>query len=171
MAFGLALVAAGPAGLVAALLASPRQGSASIVFALAAVLFVPIIEELAKAAAALYLVENRPWLIPNAWSVIVLVAMSGLVFALAENWLYLNVYIENPSPDVIRIRQIGGPLLHTSASLLAGIGVSKLWTTIDQGRTDRWVFRPAVPWLVYAMVLHGTWNLAATLLELTGAIQ
>lgn len=170
-AFAVILVLAGPMGLAAALVGSPGAARSVAFAAIGTVVFIPIIEEIAKAAGALYLVENRPWLVPNAASVIVVVALSGLVFALAENWLYLNVYLEDPSETVIRLRQIGGPLLHTSASLLAGIGVSRLWTTIHEGRTERWVFRPAVPWMVAAMVLHGAYNLMATVLELTGAIS
>ena len=158
-------------GLAAALVASPGAARSLAFAAIGTIVFVPIIEELAKAAGSLYLVENRPWLVPNAASIVATVALSGLVFALAENWLYLNVYLDDPSESIIRVRQIGGPLLHTSASLLAGIGVAKLWTSINQGRTERWVFRPAVPWLTMAMVLHGAYNLAATLLEFTGVIE
>lgn len=169
-AFVVVLVAAGPMGLLAALIGSPGAARSVAFVAVGTVVFIPIIEEIAKAAGALYLVENRPWLVPNAVTIVVLVALSGLVFALAENWLYLNVYLENPSETVIRVRQFGGPLLHTSASLLAGIGVSRLWITVDSGTTERWTFRPAVPWMVAAMVLHGAYNLAATVLELTGVI-
>lgn len=170
LAFAVVLVAAGPMGLAAALLGSPGAARSVAFAAIGSIVFIPIIEEIAKAAGALYLVENRPWLVPSAATVVALVAMSGLVFALAENWLYLNVYIEDPSEQVIRIRQIGGPLLHTSASLLAGIGVSRVWLTIHHGRIERWAFRPAVPWMVSAMVLHGAYNLSATILEVTGVI-
>ena len=169
-AFVVVLVLAGPMGLAAALVGSPGAARSVAFAAIGTIVFIPIIEEIAKAAGALYLVENRPWLVPSAATVIVLVALSGLVFALAENWLYLNVYLEDPSEAVIRIRQIGGPLLHTSASLLAGIGVSRVWLTVHHGRTERWAFRPAVPWMVAAMVLHGGYNLSATVLELTGVI-
>ncbi len=171
LVFAVVLVLAGPMGLAAALIGSPGAARSVAFAALGAILFIPVIEEIAKAAGALYLVENRPWLVPNATAVILLVALSGLVFAFAENWLYLNVYLDDPSETVTRVRQIGGPLLHTSASLLAGIGVSRLWLTVHEGRTERWVFRPAVPWMVSAMVLHGAYNLAATLLEFTGVIQ
>lgn len=152
------------------MLASPGAAQSVAFAAIGSVLFIPIIEEIAKAAAALYLVENRPWLVPSAAVLVVVVALSGLVFALAENWLYLNVYIDDPSETVTRVRQVGGPLLHTSASLLAGLGVARMWTTVHEGSTDRWVFRPAVPWMIAAMALHGVYNLVATLLELTGVI-
>lgn len=171
-AIALAVVLAGPAAVIGAFVGTLVNGGGftiGIVFAV--VVIGPAIEEIVKIAGALHLVERRPWLVPSAWTLPAIALAAGLVFAAIENLIYLNVYIPDPSAEIARFRWIAGPLLHGSASLLAGIGVMRQFQAQqashdaraieDVGRTEaaRW------PWFVAAWVLHGGYNLVVTILS------
>jgi RsiW-degrading membrane proteinase PrsW (M82 family) len=131
---------------------------------LGVVLVGPAVEEFVKAASGLYLAEQRPWLVPAGWVLVAVVVAGGIGFAVIENWVYLNIYIEDPSDAIIRWRWVFGPLIHGSASLLAGLGVRRIWE-----HTDRTGARPdahrATPWFIAAVALHGSYNAIAVLLE------
>ena len=117
-----------------------------------------------KAASSLYLAEQRPWLVPAGWTLVAIVVAGGLGFAVIENWIYLNVYIDDPSDAIIRWRWIAGPLVHGSASMLAGIGVRRIWTQTNTTGAKPDAHR-ATPWFIAAVTLHGTYNALAVLAE------
>ena len=164
----LALLA-GPAGVLGALLAALAVGS-SVAFALLAVVLVgPITEEFVKIAGPLHLAERRPWLVPAGWVLVALSVVGGLAFAAIENWVYLTVYIEDPTPEIVRWRWIFGPLIHGSASLLAGLGVARAWRAVHDGGRRPSV-APALPWIIAAVALHGSYNLVAVVLEVLDVV-
>jgi RsiW-degrading membrane proteinase PrsW (M82 family) len=140
-------------------------GSLSLLIVVAVV--APVAEEVLKAAGALFLAEQRPWLVPAAWTLVAVTAVAGLVFAAIENAVYLWVYIDDPTPEVIRWRWVFGPLVHGTGSLLAGIGVARMWADVDR-RAVPPRFTLAAPWLVAAMIVHGFYNGAVTIWELAG---
>lgn len=160
----LAVIVAGPLGVLGAFLGAFASVGSLPVVVFAVVLIGPAVEEFVKAASGFYLAEQRPWLVPSGWVLVLIVVAGGLGFAVIENWIYLNIYIEDPSEAIIRWRWIFGPLIHGSASFLAGIGVRKVWQTAHDGGT-----RPdahlAFWWFVAAVALHGTYNAGAVILE------
>lgn len=159
----MAALLSGPFAILGAL--TGPGGALSIVILV--VVFAPLVEEMLKVAGALYLAEVRPWLVPSAAALVAIAACSGLVFAAIENVFYLGVIIPDPTPEIVRWRWIFGPLVHGAGSLLAGIGVARMWRALDvQGRRPD--FRVAAPWILAATVLHGGYNLFATWLELFG---
>jgi RsiW-degrading membrane proteinase PrsW (M82 family) len=164
LAAALAAFLSGPFAILGALI-SPEGVLGSVVILV--VVFAPVIEEMLKVAGALYLAEVRPWLVPSAAALVVVAVCSGLVFAAIENAIYLGVIIGDPTPEIVRWRWTFGPLVHGSGSLLAGIGVARMWRTLD-GQGGRPVFGVAAPWIIAATVLHGGYNLFATWLELFG---
>ena len=167
IAVGLAAVVAGPFAILGALLGA--GGTASFAFLLVVVAFGPLAEEVLKASGALYLAEQRPWLVPAGWVLPLVTLMAGLVFASIENLVYLNVYISDPTPEIIRWRWIAGPLLHGATSFIAGLGVRRMWiVTNREHRVPR--MRHAAPYLIAAVLVHGLYNLTVTLLEISDVI-
>ncbi len=166
-ALALAAVAAGPFAVLGALIGTPS--GVGLVGFLYVVVIGPLIEEVLKAAGAFYLAEQRPWLVPAAWTLPLAALAAGLVFAAIENLVYLNVYIPDPSAEIVRWRWIAGPALHGGASLLAGFGVARMWRRSHQ-RGEPPNPSEAVPGVVGAAVLHGGYNATVTVLELTGVI-
>jgi RsiW-degrading membrane proteinase PrsW (M82 family) len=161
------VIVAGPLGILGAFGAVTAQLT---FFGILAIVFLgPAIEEITKALGAVVLVERYPWLIPAAWVIPVMTVAGGLGFAAIENAIYLNVYIEDPTPEIIRWRWIFGPLVHGASSLLVGVGLAKVWLrstteglvpTLEVGRA----------WIAAGVAFHGGYNLVAVILEATDVI-
>ncbi|HKY78133.1 MAG TPA: PrsW family glutamic-type intramembrane protease [Acidimicrobiia bacterium] len=157
-------VASGPFAIAAAMVENSFSGAALVLLLVAVG---PLIEEMVKGAGALFLAEQRPWLVPAAWTLPVLTCLSGLVFASIENWWYLAVLIDDPSRQIIQWRWIFGPLVHGVGSLIVGFGAARLWRqAMTTGR--RAAFDVAQPYIVTAAVFHGLYNGLALLLTLAG---
>lgn len=157
-------IASGPFAIAAAMVQNSFSGA---VLVLLLVAVGPLIEEIVKGAGALFLAEQRPWLVPAAWTLPVVTCLSGLVFASIENWWYLEVLIDDPSRQIIQWRWIFGPLVHGVGSLIVGLGAARLWRqAMTTGR--RAPFDLAQPFIVTAAVFHGLYNGLALLLTLAG---
>jgi len=163
-AVAVAALAGGPVAVLGAFVAQMFGAPASVVGIVVVVVLGPVVEEALKASGVLFLAEQRPWLIPAAWTLIVAAILSGLVFACIENLLYLHVYIPNPSPGLITWRWVAGPTLHGTASAIAGLGVARMWSRIHEfGEPPD--LRVAAPWLAAAALVHAAYNGTVVLLE------
>ena len=161
-----AAVVSGPFAVAAAMVGNSTTGVAAVALLVAVG---PLIEEMVKGAGALYLAEERPWLVPAAWTLPLITVVSGLVFAAVENWWYLHVLIDDPSDALVRWRWTFGPLVHGTGSLLVGLGAARLWReTIRSGR--RAPFETAQPLVIVAAAFHGAYNGLALLLTLFGVV-
>lgn len=165
MVFGGMVLVAGPLAILGAVYSSIAS-SAGFWGLVAVVVFAPISEEILKAALPLYVAERKPWLVPAAVVLPIVALSAGLVFAVVENLLYLNVYIPNPSPEVVAWRWVFGPILHGTAAFISGLGIAKMW------KVSHTELRPpdmsvAAPWLIGAVLLHGAFNVLAVVLEFT----
>jgi RsiW-degrading membrane proteinase PrsW (M82 family) len=157
-------VASGPFAVAAAMVQNSLSGAALVLLLVAVG---PLIEEIVKGAGALYLAEQRPWLVPAAWMLPLVTCLSGLVFASIENWWYLEVLIDEPSRQIVRWRWTFGPLVHGTGSLIVGLGAARLWrTAMATGR--RAAFDTAQPYIVAAAVFHGLYNGLALVLTAVG---
>lgn len=125
---------------------------------LAAIVFVPVIEELGKTLGPILVLERRPFCFSGRAALVSICAVSGLVFAAIENLLYLNVYIPHPTVGIVLFRWTACVALHAGCSTIAGFGLAREWrnAAAKQGRADP---RDALPFLVTAMVIHGVYNL------------
>lgn len=164
----LAVVAlAGPFGILGALGAVTAQ--LTLFGIVAVVVLGPAVEEITKAIGPVVLVERYPWLVPAAWVIPVMTIAGGLGFAVIENWIYLNVYIEDPTPEIIRWRWVFGPTVHGVSSLLVGVGLRASWLHSIRTRSVP-SLRIGQAWVVAGIVFHGAYNLVAVVLEATDAI-
>ncbi|MCK4872570.1 MAG: PrsW family intramembrane metalloprotease [Phycisphaerales bacterium] len=157
----VAAIASGPFAILGALWDGfGGQGGLAHIIVICA--FAPLVEEMLKVAGVLYLAERRPWLVPAAWAIPVVAACSGAVFAVIENWLYLSVYLDHPSQAVIAWRWSMCTALHVGCSLIAGLGVRRMWIV-----TTRTLHTPTVslasPLLITAVLIHGLYNAGAML--------
>jgi hypothetical protein len=130
------------------------------------VLMAPLTEEIMKLALATWVVEKRPFLFRSPTQILLCAMAGGLVFAAVENVLYLNVYIPNPSPEIITWRWTVCVALHAGCSLVGGFGLVQIWK-----RTMANLTRPELShgakWLIAAMVLHGIYNALAVVFSLS----
>ena len=155
-------LAAGPWAMTGALMGSGQTGGSMLVI----VCFGPIVEEVMKVSAALYVVEKRPFLFRTRAQIIICAAAAGLVFACIENLLYLNLYIRDPSPALVKWRWTICVFMHVGCSVIAGMGVARIWRDVWQ----RWD-RPRLPlgfgYTLAAIILHGSYNAFAVFLSAT----
>ncbi len=155
--------AAGPLALVGAL-----WGSGQTIFSLLSiVLFTPIVEETMKAAVAFYVVEERPYLFRSPTQIVVCVLTGAFVFAAVENLLYLNIHVRDASAALVQWRWTVCVALHVCASALAAIGLVRVWNDVWR-RPGKARIALAGPWLIAAMILHGTYNAAAVVMDVVG---
>lgn len=130
------------------------------------ILFGPAAEEVMKMAAALYVVEKRPYWFSSRLQIALCALAGGLAFAAIENVIYLEVYIPNPSAGLVQWRWTICTGLHTACSFIAGMGLMRIWQDAwkRRARPDLTV---GYPYLVTAILIHGSYNAFAVYLSLS----
>ena len=126
-------------------------------------IFAPVSEEIMKLALATWVVEKRPYLFKTGIQVLACAFVSGLVFSVIENLIYLNIYFRNPLPSQVAWRWTVCVALHVGCSTLAGFGLMKVWKQAIT-RRKRPELTDGSRMLISAMVLHGIYNTAVMLL-------
>ena len=128
----------------------------------------PLTEEIMKAALSMWVVEKRPYLFQSAWQIALTAAASGLMFAVVENLLYLNVYIPNPQPGLVAWRWTACVALHVICTSVAGLGLIRVWQDcVQHGRRPQ--LTRASAFLASAVAIHSAYNTLAVLSSLLGA--
>jgi len=156
-AFSTLIASWGELGLMAdtapLLLPFAADDSAPLVI-LMAVLVAPFVEELAKPIGLYFLqAEEKPCFTLQQWAF--LGAMAGLGFAIVENFLYAGTLGAGGSEAAAQLMLLRFMLpLHMMASAISGYGFG-LWMKTKDARYFIYC-------LFGAMLLHGLFNLAAT---------
>jgi len=159
----LIALAAGPWGVLGALAGS---GGSSFGVLMVAV-FGPVAEEITKVAAALWVVEKRPFFFRSFGQILICAACGGLAFAAIENVIYTRVYFPDHTPEFVQFRWTVCVALHMGCSSIAGIGLVRIWmATMRDHSPPRLAL--GVPWFITAMVIHGLYNLTAMLASAAG---
>jgi len=159
------VLAAGPFAVLGTLM-GVGGGSWGIVIL---VVMGPVAEEVMKIALPLWVVERRPFLFRSAAQILVCALLGGLAFAAIENLVYLHVYVPDPPPGLVRWRWTVCMALHACCSVVAALGLVKVWRDTWQRRA-RPRLHLAYPYMVLAVVLHGAYNALAIVLEVTGYV-
>ncbi len=167
---GLLLIGSGVFAIVGSFInESINVGFAASVQFLAIAVFAPVIEEVMKTAIILWAVEQRPYWFKNSTQLMIIGMCSGLVFASIENLLYLFVYIDNPSVFIIVWRWTVCIGMHTIATMIATIGLIKIWKRVM--RTGKFARAEiGAPFLFYAILFHGIYNGSMYLLGILGVM-
>ena len=126
----------------------------------------PITEEIMKVAIAIWIVEKRPYLFKSELQIAVCAAAGGLLFAVVENLLYLNVYIPKAAYAVAYWRWTVCVALHVGCSLVAGMGLIRIWADCMEHR-----HRPQLSLgsqsMIVAILVHAVYNCCAVVLSLS----
>ena len=160
------ILLAGPWAIVGAFLGGFFGPDQIVTNVMAIIVFGPVTEEIMKIAAVLYLVEKKPFLFKSPVQIIVGVLAGALVFALLENILYLHFYVPEPSLRLIYWRWTVCVALHVGCSMIACLGLLRIWRDIWQ-RRSRAEISLAYPYILIAVILHGSYNAFAVALSLT----
>jgi predicted RNA-binding Zn-ribbon protein involved in translation (DUF1610 family) len=156
VALGVALIG-GPFAVIGALAGTRPTGLMGTSHVLLAILFAPLVEETLKLAGAAIIVETRPYLFRRAGQVQAAAIGSALVFAAVENFLYLSVYVPDPTTSTILWRWTVCLALHLVCSGVASQGLVGIWQqTVTELRPPQ--ARLGMPRLVTAVIIHGSYN-------------
>lgn len=166
---GVALVA-GPFAVLGTLFSSPEQGIASAAMLIVVAVIAPVTEEVMKIAAALWVVEKRPFWFKSIGQILFCALAGGILFGVIENLLYLYVYIPDAGPALARWRWTVCVGLHMNCSFVAGIGLARIWYNAIREQ-HRPILGLGLPWFFTAMVGHGLYNFGVSIAEILGYMK
>jgi RsiW-degrading membrane proteinase PrsW (M82 family) len=129
----------------------------------------PIIEEALKPAGIYLLLLRWPQALAGRWHIAALTGLSGLCFGLIESLIYVEVYNPDGGSDFVLFRFTVTPLLHTLASTLVGLGLSRAVIDWAAGRTR--LPRSTRNFYFAGAGLHALYNTTAVILVLAGVIE
>ncbi len=158
----LVALAAGPWAILAAFLGAYDQAGWGIINV---TVIGPLMEEAMKVAAALWVVEKKPFLFLSRLQIGYCALAGGFVFAVIENLLYLHVYVPDPPPALVQWRWTVCVALHMGCSLIAGLGLMRIWSHTITTKTKPHLALGA-PYGLTAVVIHASYNGFAVLLSM-----
>ncbi len=167
--FAVAAVA-GPFAVFGALFSTSGLGVASFAQLIAVTVVAPVTEEIMKIAAALWVVEKRPYWFKSIPQILICALAGGVLFGVIENLIYLHVYIPNAGPSLARWRWTVCVGLHMNCSFIAGVGLARIWHNCIREQHQP-IIGLGMPWFFIAMVGHGLYNFAVTMMEAGGLLE
>jgi RsiW-degrading membrane proteinase PrsW (M82 family) len=163
LAIGLA-VAGGVLGLIGAFFQELLHGGALVVF-----IGAPMIEEALKPAGIYILLAKWPRALAGRMHIALLTALSGLSFGVVESLVYVTLYFPEGGSDFVLFRFTVPLVLHSSASFIMGLGLSR--GVIDWASGAGRLPKATRNCYVIAALVHAAYNITAVALELTGVLD
>lgn len=161
----LALVG-GLLGIIGAIF---QEGQTTFTYLLLPFIGAPIIEEALKPSGIYLALLWFPRALRSQLFTAVLCALSGLVFGVIESFVYVTVYVDDPS-DAFIVFRFSVPLgLHAAASYLVGLGINQRILDWASGRTK--LPRASRNFYIAAVALHGLYNTIAVILSISGVLD
>jgi RsiW-degrading membrane proteinase PrsW (M82 family) len=146
-----------------------QEAQTTLTYVLLPFIGAPIIEEALKPSGIYLALLWWPRALRSQLFTAILCALSGLVFGIIESFVYVTVYVDNPSDEFIIFR-FSVPLgLHAMASYLVGLGLNQRVIDWAAGRSK--LPRASRNYYIAAVVLHGLYNTIAVILSVSGVID
>jgi RsiW-degrading membrane proteinase PrsW (M82 family) len=129
----------------------------------------PIIEEALKPSGIYLALLWWPRALNSQIFTALLCALSGLVFGVIESFVYVTLYVEDPSGEFVVFR-FSVPLgLHAACSFLVGLGLNQHVIDWAAGRSK--LPRASRNFFIAAVALHAAYNTIAFILSVSGLID
>jgi len=155
----------GVLGIIGAIVTEIQSGG----FLLLPIIGAPIIEEAMKPAGVYLLMARWPQALRGRLYTAVLAAISGLSFGLVEAFVYITLYVSDP-PDWFVTYRFTAPLaLHTGASFIVGLGITRNLWEWTQGREP--LAKSSRNLFITAVSIHAIFNTTAIALALSGVLD
>lgn len=164
IAFLLALVG-GILGIAGAIIGEVQSGG----WLLLPLVGAPIIEEAMKPVGVYIGLIRWPETYASRLYTAFLAAMGGFVFGVIEAFAYTQIYVSDPS-DAFVVYRFTAPLaMHTVASFIFGLGISRGVVDWAAGRSS--FPRRTRYFYIAAVLIHAVFNGVAATLQLSGAVD
>jgi RsiW-degrading membrane proteinase PrsW (M82 family) len=129
----------------------------------------PIIEEALKPSGIYLALLWWPRALTSQIFTALLCALSGVVFGVIESFVYVTLYVEDPSDEFVVFR-FSVPLgLHAACSFLVGLGLNQHVIDWAAGRSK--LPRASRNFFIAAVALHAAYNTIAFILSVSGVID
>jgi RsiW-degrading membrane proteinase PrsW (M82 family) len=161
----LLAVAGGVLGILGAVITEIGSGGWLLLVFIGA----PVIEEMFKPIGVFL---GQVWLsqaLRSRLYVALLCAVSGLVFGLIESWVYVNVYVDDPSEGYQTFRYTVPVALHATASFIVGLGLT--YAVVDWVNGRGKLPMSSRNFYLGGVALHAVYNTGAVILELTDVVD
>ena len=143
-------------GIIGAFYTELLRGSLLVAFVGA-----PIIEESLKPSGVYLLLVKWPAVLRRQLYTAFLAALSGIAFALVEDFIYLNVYYPEHSAQLALWRYTVCVAGHALFSFIAGFGINRKLVAAARGEIKFLAFDKR--FFIAAMVLHSLYNIFITI--------
>jgi RsiW-degrading membrane proteinase PrsW (M82 family) len=122
----------------------------------------PVTEEIMKIALIVMVVETRPYIFTSRFQILLAAIASGAGFAIIENLMYLR---NQPSELLVNWRWTVCTALHIGCTIIASMGAMRMWKRSVSDLVEPRIGL-AVPAIIAAAVIHGSYNGFALIFEL-----
>ena len=129
----------------------------------------PIIEEALKPAGVYALLVRWPHVLRSQLHTALLAALAGLAFGVIESTLFVTLAVSDRPDWFIPYRFTAPVLMHSVASLIVGLGISRGLVEWAAGRGS--FPRRSRNAYIAAVVLHALFNVTAVSLALAGVLD
>jgi RsiW-degrading membrane proteinase PrsW (M82 family) len=161
----LAAVFGGPFAILGALI----SGQPGLLPMMYVVVFGPVAEEVLKQSGMTFVLEKKPYRVFAAWQFVFAAVVSGLAFGAIENLVYVHVYFNAAGVPAEKVAPMAAfrwavcMPLHAIWAAIASLGLVRAWKRQLRhgGAVD---LSAAFGWFAVAIVLHGLYNLTASLI-------
>ncbi|MGB2984582.1 MAG: PrsW family glutamic-type intramembrane protease [Phycisphaerae bacterium] len=117
----------------------------------------PVMAEVLKVAIALTVIERRSFLIRRIGQIYLMTLGTALVFAVAQNMVYLLVYFKNSPPELVAYRWTACVILHCLCTWIATRGLVPAWERAQHEHRLP-TFTLVYPTITAAILLHAAYN-------------
>jgi RsiW-degrading membrane proteinase PrsW (M82 family) len=156
-------------GLLGILGAFVQEAQTTTLFFLLPFVGAPLIEEALKPSGIYLALLWFPRALRSQLFTAVLCALSGLVFGIIESFVYVTLYVDDPSDEFIAFRFSVPLALHTGCSFLVGLGLNQQVIDWAAGRGS--LPKASRNYFLAAVAIHGAYNFIAVILSVTGVID
>ena len=157
-------------GTAAAFLENSARAAHPLTGILLLVAVAPAVEEICKPLAIVFLLDKRPHWLRSPGEIVVLAALSALVFAMLENLLYIFAYARGCGSAFVTWRLTVCTGVHVTASTVFGFGLVKMWRHI-RAKGGHFNIDVCFKYYIAAAIIHGAYNGLAMILTWTGVLK
>jgi RsiW-degrading membrane proteinase PrsW (M82 family) len=156
-------------GLLGIIGAFFQEAQTTLSYVLLPFIGAPLIEEALKPSGIYLGLLWFPRALTNQIFTAILCALSGVVFGIIESFVYVAVYVDNPSDEFIVFR-FSVPLgLHAFCSYLVGLGLNQQVIDWAAGRSK--LPKTSRNYYIAAVAVHGAYNTLAVILSISGVVD
>jgi len=129
----------------------------------------PIIEEALKPSGLYVSLLWWPRALRSQLFTAILCSISGLVFGLIESFVYVTLYVEDPSDGFILYRFTVTLALHAIASFVVGLGINHRILDWAAGRSK--LPKSSRNFYIAGVLIHAIYNTTAVILSIAGVLE